>query len=425
MKLINYLSFALALLFLLINGKVKSQGFEHDTILPEIYIWPGDSIGPGSDTLSIQEHIIVRSLTGTCTRDWAIEKITKPTITPLIPANPNGSAVIICPGGAYARVVYDVEGIDIGKWLNSIGITAFVLKYRLPVDAHINKQYVPLQDAQRAIRYVKKNAATWGLDTLKIGVFGASAGGHVASSLASLYNKVAYPAMDTIDSISAYPHFMLLLYPVISMDAAITHIGTRNALIGSSPSQELVDELSAEKHVTSTFPKTFMARAQDDNGVNAENCLRLYNALVDSGVKTELDVFLNGGHGTGICKAVGHNLERWPDFCTNWLKSIGMTEDSVIIISSVESPVNDQSNFNIYPNPVTGESVLSYHVDQNSLVHISIFDITGRQVMILLNEKKNTGDYRLPLNDLSYKLKGLYIIKFENRNHLISQKVFF
>ena len=247
----------------------------------------------------------------------------------------------------------------------------------------------------------------------------------VRKYIASLYNKEVYPAMDTIDSICAYPHFMLLLYPVISMDASITHIGTRNALIGSSPSQELVDELSAEKHVTSAFPKTFMARAQDDNGVNAENCLRLYNALVDSGVKTELDVFKDGGHGTGICKAVGHDLARWPDFCTNWLKSIGMTEDSAIIISSVESPVINPSDFQIYPNPVTNESFISYYVDQNSLVRISVFDITGRQVMVLLNEKKNRGDYRLPLNDLGNRLQGLYIIKFENGNNLISQKVLF
>lgn len=424
MRITNYLSITLWVFLLITNGEVIGQIYEHDTIFPEIYIWPGDSIGPGSESLNIEENIIVRALSGSCTRDWAFEKITKPTITPMIPANPNGSAVIVCPGGAYVRVVYDVEGIGVGQWLNSIGIAAFILKYRLPVDAHIDKQYVPLQDAQRAIRYVRKNASVWGLDTSKIGISGASAGGHVATTLATSYNKEVYPAMDTIDSISAYPDFMFLLYPVVSMETDITHLASRACLIGDNPSQELIDEFSAEKHVTSTFPKTFLTRAQDDNAVSYENCLRLYNALVDSGVVTELKVFENGGHGRGICKAVGYDFANWPYYCTNWLKSIGMTEDSVIITSADNHVINLQA-FTIYPNPVTSESKLNFHIDNNSNVRISVFDITGRQIKVLLNEKKNAGDYQLPLKNLYNQLQGLYILKFENNNNSISQKVIF
>ncbi len=361
-----------------------------DSLVNEIEIWP-DGVGPGSDTLTIDENIIVRSVTGTCTRNRAVEKVTVPTITPVIPEEPNGSAVIICPGGAYARVVYDVEGMDIGRWLNTIGITAFVLKYRLPVDDHSNKKYVPLQDARRAVRYVKANAATWQLDTNKIGISGASAGGHVASSLATMYDKQVYTPVDTIDSISARPEFMFLLYPVVSFESNITHIGSRNALIGSSPPQDLIDEFSAEKNVTANSPKTFLAHAKDDGGVSPLNSERLYQALIDSGVVAQLNLFEDGGHGVGICKAVGTDFENWPDYCTNWLYSIGMTEDTVEIIeeSSIreytETALN-QSGFTIYPNPVSERSQVLYQVESKSLISISVVSIEGREISHLVNE---------------------------------------
>ena len=309
-------------------GKLSAVPFvtEGDSLVGEIEIWPG--VGPGSDTLSIRESITLRSLIGTCSKDRAIGNISVPTITPIIPENPNGAAVIICPGGAYQYVVYDVEGMDIGNWLNTNGITAFVLKYRLPSNAHIAKENVPLQDAQRAMRYVRAHAKTWGLDTTKIGIMGASAGGHLASTLAHSYNKKVYEAVDSIDNICARPDFMLLLYPVISMENNITHATTRDILIGTSPSQELINQFSAEKNVTSTFPPTFMTRAADDTGVNAENCKRLYKALQDSGIVSELKIFEKGGHGVGICKAYGTDFENWPGACTTWLNKIGVTANT-------------------------------------------------------------------------------------------------
>ena len=205
-----------SILIVLLLGFSSSKNIygQTDTILAEIEIWPG--VGPGSDTLTITEVVQERALTGTCTRDRAITGITVPTITPLIPENPLGSAFIICPGGAYQRVVYDVEGMDVGRWLNDCGITAFVLKYRLPASEHIDKKNVPLQDAQRALRYVKNNASEWDLDTSKIGIAGASAGGHVAATLATAFDKYTYAPVDTIDSLSARPYYMFLLYPVVS-----------------------------------------------------------------------------------------------------------------------------------------------------------------------------------------------------------------
>lgn len=298
-----------------------------DTLVNEIEIWPG--VGPGSENLSIEENIVVRGLTADCSRDWAVEKVTVPTITPLIPNNPNSAAVILCPGGANKYVVYDVEGMDVGRFLNSIGVTAFVLKYRLPMDNHENNKDVPLQDAQRAMRYVRANAAQWGIDTNKIGIMGASAGGHMASTLATQYNKNVYDVRDSIDYKSAKPNFMLLLYPVVSFQDDITHTGTRGYLLGSSPSQELKDEFSAELNVTSQSPPTFFAHANDDSGVSTKNSERLYQALVDSGVTaSSLNLYRNGGHGVGICKAVGKDFANWPYDFTNWMNTQGLTDSS-------------------------------------------------------------------------------------------------
>ena len=400
-----------------------------DSLVDEIEIWPG--VGPGSETLTIEENIIVRSIIGTCTRDWAIEKITIPTITPVIPDNPNGAAIIICPGGAYMRVVYDVEGMDIGKWLNTIGITAFILKYRLPSDDHIDKKNVPLQDAQRAIRYVRTHAEKWGLDTTKIGIMGASAGGHVASTLAHAFDKHVYDVGDSIDYKSARPDFMVLLYPVISMEGSITHTTTKNLLIGTSASQELIDEFSAEKNVTSAFPPTYMTRAADDNAVNAENCNRLYQALQDSGIVSDLKIFDNGGHGVGICKAVGTDFENWPDYCTNWLHSIGMTEDSVEIIAVPSLGMaslkkeNNEIQIKITPNPVTDHTFINYSVTIQGNVKISLFDISGKQIQVIFNEQMSPGDYTCSLNSLLRELKGLFIIRLQNENQMIEEKVYF
>ncbi len=342
---VNIVSILFVIVFFIFNGRT---GFNQtDTILPEIEIWPG--VGPGSDKLSITETVIERSLTGTCTRDWAITKITVPTITPLIPANPTGSAFIICPGGAYQRVVYDVEGMDVGRWLNTLGITAFVLKYRLPADAHIDKRNVPLQDAQRAIRYVKMHAEEWGLDTSRIGIAGASAGGHVAALLATGFNKVTYEAKDSIDLVSAIPYYMFLLYPVVSMETSITHIGSRDMLLGTNPSQELIDEFSAEKHVTSDCPTTFFALANDDTGVSPENSKRLHKALWDSGVISRLNIYVNGGHGVGICKAVGKDFANWPNDCAGWLDSLelGIKPD---VPDYIDAPGTNRNVFHISPN---------------------------------------------------------------------------
>lgn len=291
------------------------------TLQNKIAIWP-DSTGPGSVGLKIKQTITHRMLTGTCTIDRAVEKITIPTLTPFLPHRPNGTAIILCPGGAYQRVVIDVEGSDIATWLNTMGISAFVLTYRLPVDSHRNKESVPLQDAQRAIRYVKYHAATWGLDSSKVGILGASAGGHVVSMLATHFEKQAYDPLDTIDKIDAKPSFQILLYPVISMDPTIAHTGSKTNLLGSYPSQILIDEYSSEKHIKAKTPPTFIAVAKDDASVPFANSQSFHDSLLVHHIASELHIYENGGHGKGICKALGTDFANWTGDCKVWLQKL-------------------------------------------------------------------------------------------------------
>jgi len=294
----------------------------------EVAVWPGKA--PGSESLTLTETITDR--TSTCTIDRAISLVTTPTITPFIPSTPNGTSIIICPGGAYARIVYDVEGVDIANMFNEVGVTAFILKYRLPGDGHANREYVTLQDAQRAIRYVKKNAATWGLDTSKVGIMGCSAGGHAAASLATDFNKSVYTPIDATDSISAQPFFSVFLYPVISMETAITHAGTSSALLGTTtPSQTVIDEFSTEKHVTAATPPAFIAYAANDSSVSPQNSIRYAAALDSVGVPVSLNVYTDGGHGKGICKAVGYDFANWVSDCKTWLDTMGLLSSTGVV----------------------------------------------------------------------------------------------
>lgn len=293
----------------------------------ELPIWP--SKAPGSESLNLVDSIINRPLEGSCTIDRAISNIGTPTITPFIPDNPNGTSVIICPGGGYVRVVYDVEGVDVATMFNEIGITAFILKYRLPGEGHSNRKYVTLQDAQRAIRYVKKNGAQWHLDTSKVGIMGCSAGGHVAASLTTGWDKSVYTAIDAADTISAHPAFSIFLYPVISMEPSITHAGTSAALFGTaSPTQADINEFSTEKHVQPLTPPAFIAVAADDNSVNPENSKRYIDSLNDSGITNTYKIYKDGGHGKGILKAVGYDFANWVADCKAWLDEMKLTSQS-------------------------------------------------------------------------------------------------
>jgi acetyl esterase/lipase len=231
-----------------------------------------------------------------------------------------GKAVVICPGGGYHGVAYHWEGTDIAKWFNSKGITAFVLKYRMPNSASVKVSYeAPLQDAQRALRYVRYNAEKYGLDKDQIGIMGFSAGGHLAATLGTQFEMKNNFKETALDKISARPDFMVLVYPVVTMKEDYTHKGSRNSLLGKNPSKKLIEQYSNELHVTENTAPAFIVHAGDDKVVPVENSLQLYKKLIDKGVPTEMHIYPYGGHGFSLAIGKGR-LQSWIDRLGEWLE---------------------------------------------------------------------------------------------------------
>lgn len=216
----------------------------------------------------------------------------------------NGTAVVICPGGGYAGVSAVKEGAEIAKWFNELGVSAFVLYYRMP-----NGHYeIPLKDAQTALSIVQKRAKEWNINKKKIGIMGFSAGGHLASTVGTHFkNKKERPA------------FMILGYPVVTMEKNLTHQGSRNNLLGKNPSDELVQRFSNELRVTKKTPPTFIVHAKDDKVVPIENSENLLKALQNNNVRAELQVYDEGGHGFGMRKK-GIPADHWDERLKEWLK---------------------------------------------------------------------------------------------------------
>lgn len=231
----------------------------------------------------------------------------------------NQAAVIIFPGGGYQHLAIDKEGTKVAEWFNSLGIAAIVVKYRLPSDKIMkNKNIGPLQDAQEAVRYVRQNASKYNIDANKIGILGFSAGGHLASTLATHYDDKIY---ESSFKVSARPDFSLLIYPVISMQNDITHKGSQISLLGENPSQELRDSFSNEKRINAQTPPTFLVHATDDTTVLPENSINFYLALKNNGVPAELHIYEKGGHGFGL--GVKDTSKYWTRDCEEWLKNHG------------------------------------------------------------------------------------------------------
>lgn len=246
-----------------------------------------------------------------------LRKVVNPTLTMFVPENPNGTSIVICPGGGYAYLAIKKEGLKVAKWLNKLGITAFVLKYRLPSDDIMeDKSIGPLQDAQEAMRLIRRNAEKWQLNTERIGVLGFSAGGHVAATLSTHYKDEVYHVSDII---SAKPDFTILVYPVISMDEKIGHRGSRNRLLGTNPSIALIEKFSNEKQIDSLTSPAFLVHASDDQGVPVENSLAYYLALKNNNISAELHLYQDGQHGFGLGK-IGTS-QYWTQQCELWLRT--------------------------------------------------------------------------------------------------------
>ena len=249
----------------------------------------------------------------------SLSLVSRPTLTVYLPpaAMRNGTAVVVCPGGGYTHLAITHEGTDVAKWLNSLGITAFLLKYRLPSDeTMIDKTIGPLQDAQQAIWTVRSRAAEWGVDTGRIGILGFSAGGHLASTAGTHFNHVV---ITDAGGVSVRPDFMVLLYPVISFDDSTGHRGSRDNLLGKKPSASAILEYSNQLQVTAQTPPAFIVHAEDDKTVPVINSISFYEALMHDHVPAELHIFPKGGHGFGM-----HNpttTDQWPERLVEWLKA--------------------------------------------------------------------------------------------------------
>jgi acetyl esterase/lipase len=251
--------------------------------------------------------------------DW-ITGVSVPTLTAYFPekGKANGAAIVVCPGGAYAGLANAHEGMAICREFNKIGVTAFLLKYRLPSDEiMVDRSIGPLQDAQMAIYTVRKNAKEWGVNPAKIGIIGFSAGGHLASTEGTHFDK---PVIDDKDNISLRPDFMMLIYPVISFGEQ-AHVGSRENLIGKTPSQAQLDLYSNEKQITANTPPTFLVHAGDDGAVPVQNSLMFYDALLKNKVKAEMHIFQEGGHGFVMNNS--KNKVKWFEWATNWLEENG------------------------------------------------------------------------------------------------------
>jgi acetyl esterase/lipase len=251
-------------------------------------------------------------------------KVQSPEIAVFLPSKKNATrqAVIICPGGGYAYLAYDWEGTDVAKLLNSKGITAIVLKYRLPNSkSNITPNLSPLMDAKRAMRIVRANADKWGIQKNNIGIMGFSAGGHLASTLATHFDEGDANSKDSIEQQSSRPDFAVLVYPVITMNKAFTHMGSRTNLLGNNPDSSLVALYSNELQVTKQTPPSFLIHATDDKTVPVENSLRFYEAAKNNGVPVEMHIFPHGGHGFSLAIGKGE-LESWTDLLITWLRTV-------------------------------------------------------------------------------------------------------
>ena len=270
----------------------------------------------------------------------------QPTLTIHRPApeKHTGAAIVVCPGGGYGHLAVDHEGAQVAAWLNSHGITAGILKYRL---APKYRHPAPLLDVQRAIRWMRHNAGALKLDAQRIGVMGFSAGGHLASTAGTKFDAGNMEAADPIERVSCRPDVMILCYPVISFTTPYTHVGSRNNLLGKDADPKLIESLSNERQVVKDTPPTFLFHTSGDTGVPPENSILFYMALRSKNIPAELHIFEQGGHGVGLAQK-DPVLSRWPSRCADWLGVHGFLTPAAKAVS--------ESQRDSKPLPVAGKT---------------------------------------------------------------------
>lgn len=293
---------------------IVQQAFGQEYRLPLYYGAIPNSINTGAKEKIDNSRII------------SISNVQIPDIAVYLPSkrSATGQAVIICPGGGYWILAYDIEGTDIAKYFNSIGVAAIVLKYRLPTYGNTKIPHkAPLMDAQRAMRLVRQNAAKWNIEPNKIGIMGFSAGGHLASTLGTHFDYGDKTAADSVERQSCRPDFMILMYPVISFVDSCAHKGSYEGLLGKNPDNALLKYYSNELQVKEDTPPTFIAQADNDSGVPTENSLLMYKALHAKKVSAELHIVSEGEHGFGLGLNNDH-VATWTICLKFWLKSLNV-----------------------------------------------------------------------------------------------------
>ena len=278
-----------------------------------LMLWPAGKI-PNAIPNSVEEKTTNDGM-------LRISGVTVPSVTAFIPAKDKatGAAVMICPGGGYGILAAGHEGSELGEWFKARGIAAFVLKYRLPDPAAMIRQHeVPLLDAMQGIKLIRQNAKKYNIKPDQIGVMGFSAGGHLAATLSTHFDRGQFASED------AKPNFAILLYPVITFSKEYQHSGSRKKLLGADDSEELANYYSNELMVSPSTPPAFLVHAQDDKGVPIENSFDYFLALKKYDIPAELHAYPAGGHGFGMRTEGKGSVANWPAAMEGWLKSMGL-----------------------------------------------------------------------------------------------------
>jgi len=300
-------SFSIVIASLLLNISGMAQNFR-------LEVWPGGA--PDSNGMTLPEKT---------SEGHRLSNVSKAEIFVYLPEKDinTGAAVVICPGGGYSKLSMGSEGFQVAEWLASRGIAGIVLKYRLPYGHH----EIPLGDAQRTLRLVRHHAEKWGINPAKIGIAGASAGGHLASTAATRFDSGKPDSADPVERFSCRPDFMLLLYPVISfINDELGGVGSRNNLIGVGKRAELMERYSNERHVTAQTPPTFLVLADDDAGLSSRHSIEFYLALKKFKIPAEMHIFRDGGHGFGMNRR-DLPVDQWPDLFVQWMEAQGITQN--------------------------------------------------------------------------------------------------
>jgi acetyl esterase/lipase/mannose-6-phosphate isomerase-like protein (cupin superfamily) len=287
----------------------------------EIELWPGGA--PGGEAVQLSEHVVDRDNPFGLV-DRAAHDVTRPTLSVFRPQKPDGSAILIIPGGGYRWVVIDKEGFEGARWFSRQGATVYVLKHRLPHQGWSAGPDTPLQDAQRAMRLIRARAGADGIDPSRIMVMGFSAGGHVAGSLATRFDADVYAPRDGADRLSARPDSVTLMYPVITMKAGVAHVGSRANLIGDAPTPAMVEKYSLETAPPANTPPTLIIHAADDASVPVDNALAMFGSLRAAGVPSSLHIFESGGHGFGLRGIESDPRSAWPGLVMDWGRKTGV-----------------------------------------------------------------------------------------------------